>query len=218
MKRDIFEFWSRIPDEACVHPADQAVLNRVPHRFQTDCPPISFFGPLRTAPVVLLFLSPGHYPDFDGQHGCSKVGQAYYRSQRDGRGKLPSPDDHGPAHDWWTGIVNQFGVEPRSVVDQIAIFNIGAYHSSSFHDWHMLTALPSSRVALDWAQFVLFPEAEAGKRTVVCLRSARLWGLEKDECHGKALFAPLCTPGGKMHHGPMREQVIKAVRRALRAT
>jgi hypothetical protein len=60
-------------------------------------------------------------------------------------------------------------------VDKIAFLNVDAYHSEKFGDWHMLTALPSSRMALDWAQFELFGQAEEGKRVVVCLRSAQLW-------------------------------------------
>jgi hypothetical protein len=72
--------------------------------------------------------------------------------------------------------VRQFGVNPDSAVDKIAFLNIDAYHSEKFGDWHMLTALPSSRMALDWAQFELFGQAEEGKRVVVvCLRSAQLW-------------------------------------------
>lgn len=57
---DIFEFWSSIDPTARIHPADADVFRRVPrHGFDLDALPGCFMGPLRTAPVVLLFLSPG---------------------------------------------------------------------------------------------------------------------------------------------------------------
>ena len=59
MKPDIFEFWAQIKPSEHVHPADYAVMRRVGHGFDLDCLPGCFFGPLRTARIVLLFLSPG---------------------------------------------------------------------------------------------------------------------------------------------------------------
>ena len=214
MSRDIFEFWSTVPDDAFVHPADKDVVERVPSKFAKDCLPIAFVGPLRTAPIVLLFLSP-RYTEFDSKHARSTAGHNHYRRQRSGRAALPSRAEHEPGYEWWSRVVRQFSVEPKSVADKVAILNIGAYHSAKFHDWHMLTALPSSRVTLDWAQFVLFPQAEAGERVVVCLRSSRLWGLSKGERYGMSLFVPPCTPSGIMHHVPMRKIVTTAVQAKL---
>jgi len=219
LKEDIFSFWSRIADDAFVHPDDKDIFARVRHTLQTDCLPICFVGPLRTAKIVLLFLSPG-YSKFDTDQALTAHGQSYYRSQRMGDGRLPSEADHALAHKWWTKIVRQFDPLPERLADQIAVLNIGAYHSVKFNDWHMLTALPSSRVALDYAQQVLFPKAEQGERVVVCLRSARLWGLSQGvsgsgECYGQALFVPATTQGGIMHRGDFRNRVVAAVRSAL---
>jgi hypothetical protein len=60
-----------------------------------------------------------------------------------------------------------------------------------------------------------FSRAEAGNRVVVCLRSARAWGLEPGTQRGQALFAPKFNRAGFMLHGPMREKVGFAVRRAV---
>jgi hypothetical protein len=78
----------------------------------------------------------------------------------------------------------------------------------------MLAALPSSRVCLDWAQSVLFPQAEAGERVVVCLRSPKYWGLGNDESVG-SLFCPPCTRGAFMLHGEIRDRVKNAVQEAV---
>lgn len=214
MNEDIFQFWSRIPDGTFAHPDDRQVLKRVSHRFELDCLPIGFVGPLRTASLVLLFLSPG-YTAFDRQHASEDAGRAWYRGQRSGSAPLPKEAEHAPAYRWWSRVVRQFGFDPDSKANKIAVLNIGAYHSEKFHDWHMLTALPSSRVALHWAQTQLFPAAEKGDRLVVCLRSARLWGLARGQSYGQSLFAPDCTPGGIMHRGPLREVVVAAAQARL---
>ena len=62
--------------------------------------------------------------------------------------------------------------DDNAVEDKVALLNIGAYHSVDVRSFASLLALLSSRVSLGWAQDVLFPEAEAGKRIVICLRSA----------------------------------------------
>src|SRR5712691_10488432 len=53
--------------------------------------------------------------------------------------------------------------------------------STDIRSFAALLCLPSSRVSLGWAQDVLFPDAEAGKRIVICMRSAAYWGLEQGQ-------------------------------------
>jgi hypothetical protein len=221
MSRDIFDFWSEIPDTAYEHPDDREVLRRMDHGFHPKCLPAAYSGPLRDAPVVLLFLSPGLDESAeagDVEHSASKKGRRYYASQRNGRGKLPSKDEHPSAYKWLRRVLRQFGIETDADYEharaKVATMNIGAYKSKDFKDCGMLAALPSSRVGLDWAQSVLFPEAESGKRVVVCLRSPQYWGLG-GRTKG-TLFCPKFNRGGIMlHAGTMRRRVKDAVQRAL---
>lgn len=213
MREDIFEFWSRIAEDAFVHPDDEKVFKRVENRFEKNCLPIAFFGPLKRARVVLLFLSPGYKP-FDAEHAASAEGQAYYKGQRDGTGKLPNRASMSPrGAGGQKSCANSVTITTPPLT--ISVFNISAYHSEKFHDWDMLTALPSSRIAVDWGQSELFRQAEEGKRVVVCLRSAGRWGLKKGECNGGTLFAPSCGRNGIMNKGPLRDQVTTAVQTAL---
>lgn len=220
MTVDIFDFWSRIPDAATIHPDDAYVFERAPTRFELDCLPTAFTGPLRTAPIVLLFLSPG-FDETDREHARSEQGRLWYKEQRSGIGPLPTPETHEPAWRWWTKTVRQFGVEIDKFQGKLAILDMGAYHSRKFGDWPMLSALPSSRVALEWAQNVLFPAAEEGERVVICMRSPRYWGLGKKARYGKSLFAPAVTRRGHMRHESeevplaIRHDVIQAVRTKL---
>ncbi len=213
MSRGIFQFWSEIPDDAFEHPADRQVLQRIKHNFAPDCLPQAYRGRLRTAPVVLLFLSPGLDPA-DPAHCADEKGRRYYASQRTGECDLPEEKEHPSAYKWLSRIIGQFGISYEQARSTVATLNIGAYKSKSFDDWPMLAALPSSRVCLDWAQSVLFPQAEAGERVVVCLRSPKYWGLGNDESVG-SLFCPPCTRGAFMLHGEIRDRVKNAVQEAV---
>jgi len=214
MATDIFDFWSEVGPKDRVHPRDYRILSRVEHGFDLRCLPGCFAGPLKTAPVVLLYLSPG-FDDKDLVDATSKEGQRRYSETRKGLQPLPGPDEHYAAWRWWKARTGCFG-EWDELKSCIAILNIGAYHSRTFADAPLLAGLPSSRASLDWAQCVLFPQAEAGERVVVCLRTARFWGLAEGKKYGRALFAPKVTRGGHMlHDGTMRENVVAAVRKAI---
>jgi hypothetical protein len=56
---DIFDFWAPVGRADRVHPDDKKVLERVKHDFDLTCLPACCGGPLLTAKVVLLYLSPG---------------------------------------------------------------------------------------------------------------------------------------------------------------
>jgi len=186
------------------------VLQRIDHKFSTDCLPGAYCGRLLTAPVVLLFLSPGLDPG-DPAHCADQQGRRYYARQRAGESDLPDLKEHEAAHNWLTKVIGQFGISYEEARSTVATLNIGAYKSKSFHDWGMLASLPSSRVALDWAQSVLFPQAVDGERVVVCLRSPNYWGLGVGEPIGVSLFRPQCTRSAFMHKGSMRDSIVTKV-------
>jgi hypothetical protein len=212
---DIFAFWARIRPEARTHPADEQVFSRIGNPgFDLRCLPAAYSGPLKTARVVLLYLSPG-FSDFDLAEAESPEGQERYVRRRKGTAPLPSKEEHESAWRWWSSRTRCFG-HWEELRDQIAVLNIGAYHSRKFTDWGLLAALPSSRMSIAWAQNVLFPEALAGKRVVVCLRAGRYWGLDVGRHYPVGLYSPPVTVGGHMYHGAMREEIIKAVKAALR--
>lgn len=197
-----------------MHPADRDVLARVQHGFDLKCLPGSFAGKLRTAPVVFLYLSPGWAP-LDRIDARTRSSQEFYIRKYAGNEPFHTDDDR-PGNRWFATRTRCFG-SWAAVRPHVAVLNIGAYHSKTFEDAPLLAALPSSRVSLSWAQEVLFPQAMAGERVVVCMRAARFWGLEMGNRYGESLFAPPVTRGGHMLHSPMRSRVIRAVRSAIEA-
>ena len=215
MESDIFKFWARINKADKIHPDDKEVLERVQHGFDLRCLPGPFFGPLQTAKVVFLYLSPGFVPEDVTDAECEHV-QNLYAKQRTGTAQIPGPDDYPAAWNWWHAHVNVFG-ELEDMRDKIAFLNIGAYKSEAFNDHPLLASLPSCRVSIDWAQANLFPEAMEGRRIVICMRSHRYWGLKRGEAYGKSLYAPETTPAGHMHHGPLYDEIIEKVQERLDA-
>jgi hypothetical protein len=163
--------------------------------------------------VVLLYLSSG-LSEQDYLDAKTKTGRDRYRRTWGGEEPLWGVVDHERAWRWWKSRTACFG-DWHDLQTKIAILNICAYHSKTFKDWPLLAALPSSRASLDWAQHVLFPEAMAGRCIVVCLRSARFWGLEEGKRYGQALFAPPVTRKGYMRSSEMREIVIREVKASL---
>lgn len=212
---DIFRFWSQIKKGQRIHPADRAAFKLMEprrHGFQLQCLPACFSGPLRNAPVVLLFLSPG-YVEAEDTEAKTRSGRNYYFRKWKGREPIR---DSGPGKNWFksrTKVFSEFDIARR----KIAILNIGAYHSKKMYSYSSMMALPSSRVTLDWAQDVLFPQAMAGKRIVVCMRAAAHWGLEAGKRYPGTLFAPLMTRGGHLRRNSSNNKLIKLVRRRLGA-
>jgi hypothetical protein len=211
---DIFDFWSQIKRGERIHPSDKEVFGRIDaerHGFQLDCLPGCFAGPLKTARIVLLYLSPGHDQSttIDAR---TKEGKDHHFRTYQGNEPLR---DNGPGRRWVESRTKNFGGY-EAIKRNLAVLNIGAYHSKDVKDYASLLALPSSRVSLAWAQDQLFPDAEAGKRIVICLRSAAYWGLETGKRYKGTLFAPPVNRGGHMINGPEKEKIIELVRRSFK--
>jgi hypothetical protein len=211
MPQDIFDFWSQIRRGEKIHPADKHVFRRMNperHGFQLECLPACFAGPLRTAQVVLLYLSPGFDEAEIARAKTKECRDLYFRRWK---GNEPLSDS---STSWFKSRTRNFG-DWENVRHKVAILNIGAYHSKTFNDYSVLAALPSSRVSLEWAQNKLFPEAEAGKRIVICMRSASYWGLEQGKSYRGSLFAPLVNRSGHLIRDDKRERLIELVRERL---
>jgi hypothetical protein len=153
---DIFAFWGQIDKSDRIHPADRPISERLrsSHGLNLKCLPSNISGPLRTAAVVLLYLSPGFSPH-DLTEAETEAGREYYVKKRSGYAELPDVEHANEDATRWRrsrlAFLGAWGI----VRDKVAIINIGAYHSKDFKDHHLLAALPSSRIMLDWAQTTL---------------------------------------------------------------
>ena len=210
---DIFEFWQRYRPPQWFHPADEEVLRRVDNHFDKKSMPAPFSGPLKSAPVVLLYLAPGLSK---GDHLAVRSVEGRRRKIRRlfGTEPLSSQEEHCEAWNWWHRRTKVFGPW-EEIRSKIAIFEICPYHSKAFHDWAPLSALPSCRLSVEWAQDVLFTQAEKCRRIVICLRAHKHWGLTAGHKYNGYLFAPEPTRGGYMIKSRMRTRVIETVKEFL---
>lgn len=213
MPASLTEYWSQLRPADCIHPDDAAVWGRLSPDLHNACLPTPYYGRIADAPVVLLFLSPGLSSN-DPFEAESAAARTRYVRIRAGSELLPSKEEWPDFWRWVAPRLRAFG-EPTELRERVAILNISGYKSKYFHDYPALAALPSCRFSIDWAQRVLFPAAEAGKRVVICLRGAQWWGLEAGRAYSGTLFAPAVNRAGHMLAGGLRSEIIDAVRRTM---
>jgi hypothetical protein len=60
----------------------------------------------------------------------------------------------------------------------------------------------------------LFAEAEAGKRIVICMRSA-YWGLDTGRKYAGALFAPAVSRSDNLIGGPEHDSIVEIVKQRI---
>jgi hypothetical protein len=211
---DFLQFWAKAADDLHRHPDDAAALNDGGHAFALDTLVGPWMGPLRTASVVLLTLNPG----FSGvEAGEALMPAVRTNVARNLAGQAPLPNfATNPAGRRWTEArLAQFDLGYSTAADKVAFVNLMPYRSrEGGKDRRMLDRLTSVQMVRSLMRDTLFPEARAGKRVVVCLRSARDWGLEPNSQQGEALFAPQFTRSGFIFHVD-RDRVASAVRRAV---
>jgi hypothetical protein len=209
----LVNFWSEMPSnrqKRYVHPRDRRALSRLDnHIFDLRALPSNFQGPIKTARVVLLFLSPGFHQKADHEEASKYFSQ--YLETLQGNAPLRDGSVNPAFYSWWKSRTRCFGLPDDWVRHNLSVLNIGAYHSVAFRDKGALTSLPSSRAALQYAQETLFPQAERGTRTAICLRAHEYWGLTRGRRYGRGLFVPHTTRGGYMRKD-VSEQIIDHVR------
>lgn len=213
---DIFRFWAGLKPGTKVHPLDAEVLGRVEHGFDLDCLPFPFLGPLKTAPVVLLYLNPSLGGD-DHEVAGSATSQKWFHRALDGMHPLPDTAQTAAAAKWCQKQVKLLGDWER-MRHHVAILELTPYHCSRFEnaDPKLLPALASSRAAAAWAQEVLFPDARDGRRVVICVWGARSWGLAAGRQYGEKLFALADIRGGLRNAAdPVSRSAIAAAKSML---
>ena len=166
MGQDIFDFWRVGVGELNEHPKDKALLSSLAHNFNLSCLMWPFTGPLRKAPVVLWFRSPGFAP-FDVGHAQSPEGQALYLHQRNGYCDLPCKEEHPTFQAWAEGKLKQFDLSYDEVKSKVCFANLAPYKSDDFRNPSLLQKLPSCLAMIDWVHASLVPEAKRGDKVVV---------------------------------------------------
>jgi hypothetical protein len=158
-------------------------------------------GAARDAQITLLYANGGRSPE-DCNVGAIKAWLPSYAHHLSGEAPLPLFENHPPARKWTQAHIKAFGMPYEDARTKIAFLNIVPYKTWDTADWgrkevrDLIEELPSVLAMRRWLHDVLRPDAIDGKRLVVCLRSAALWGLGAGEASKGGLFTPRPNRGG----------------------
>jgi hypothetical protein len=209
--RTPIDFWNISPEELrtdegmFVHPEDREDVENLfdYHKDFLNTYPAPYWGPLRTAKLVLAYAGPGNTI---GQGENGDVGQAQSvdwlaRRHNSLSGDAPLDDKlhHGVLQSWFRTRLRSVLKDRDANLDQfsnaIAFINLTAYRGTETK-WEEVAFLPSTQVMRNWARSDLFPDAEAGRRVVIIMRAHKWWGIRKAPWSKGSLFAPPVNRAG----------------------
>lgn len=192
MTSDIFSFWTQAADAGVlerpgrkIHPADESTFESHDlEGFDLNSSPEPFYGPLATAPVVLLALN---HNGEDAHFANHPELLAAHKRAWQGHEPLWHPREFDPTWtrvDWMASMAKRFGITDWDVVrNNFAIINLWAYRSPREVKCPYLE-FPSTQVAVEWVSDVLYPTARNKGRVVICIYKAKEWGLKLGSADG----------------------------------
>jgi hypothetical protein len=171
--------WHNLPEIAdYILPDDWACIKHHPHfsNLHLDTLPGQFAGGLDTAEVIFLALNPGsRESDVTVNLKLLKFLEANRNNHNNPYGSpfyyLDDGFEETGVYKWWAKILNallQADVTKTSLNDRIMLINYFPYHSVT--DPNIKTRIPSQQFAFDLVQ-----EAIDRKKTIVIMRSKKLW-------------------------------------------
>lgn len=223
------DFWNispedlRTSDGRFVHPEDRSEVENLfdYHKKYLETFPAPYWGPLKTAKLVLAYAGPGNTVR-EGVNGDAGQAQSLdWLKRRHISLSGDAPLDKELYHD---RLQSWFRTRLRSVLkdndidlldrfaDVIAFVNLTAYRGEETK-WEEVAFLPSTQIMRDWARSSLFPDAEAGKRVVIIMRAHKWWGIRKAPWSKGSLFAPPVNRSGVLLS---EQEVGKAAQSAAR--
>lgn len=177
----LFSFWQpEMLAERYQHRDDVMVLQELRglygDDFYFDFPPGPYFGPLKTAKVVLCYANPGaDTPSKDtvSQHHNRHLLFRQLQGDQSYPHKLPGWDR------WFTPRANSlFGGDIDTAAKNTAVLNLLPYASEDMSKAEKIAnCLPSAWAAQRYLRETLIPKAQRGEILLMMCRSAHLWGL-----------------------------------------
>ncbi|QSX33955.1 hypothetical protein JYB87_01485 [Shewanella avicenniae] len=183
---DFFEYWKPcLAIGLTKHPDDLVVLDELNHElqkpidseFEFGLPPGPFFGPLKTAKIVLCYANPSR--DSKTSEVVADVAlKEQLFAQLDGLHSYPYQI---PGWDkWFKPVANSlFNGNCEQAAKHISVFNLVPYASTNMDIVQSFaTSLPSVWAAQEYLRYTLIPKAKRKEILLVMCRSSQLWGLQ----------------------------------------
>ena len=169
--------------QASKHSDDLVVLEELKETFDIDSefefglPPGPFFGPLRTAKIVLCYANPSRDAKTAEVIQSASLKRQLF-AQLDGL--HPYPYEIPGWDKWFKPVANSlFDGNLELASNNICVFNLIPYASTNMDKVQGFAAsLPSVWAAQEYLRRTLIPKAVRGEVLLVMCRSAQLWGLQ----------------------------------------
>ena len=177
----LFEFWQKLDiNSGYIHPDDAIILNELEKDFSIDFdynfPPGHYFGPLKTAKIILCYANPG--VDSPSLKAISDSSNHEFLL------KQLSGEEHYPYQvsgwfEWFSKVANSlFNGDIQLASRSIAIANLLPYASINMDKAESISqCLPSVWAMQNHLRNVLIPRAKNGEILLIMCRSSHLWGL-----------------------------------------
>ena len=189
---DFFEFWNIcLAMGLAKHPDDLDVLGELYHNlqkpidseFEFGLPPGPFFGPLKTAKIVLCYANPS-CDESTAEVVASTALKEQLFAQLDGLQSYPYQIPGW--NKWFKPVANSlFDGNCELASKHISVFNLVPYASTNMDQVQSFaTSLPSVWAAQEYLRRTLIPQALREEILLVMCRSSQLWGLQTP--HGSA--------------------------------
>jgi hypothetical protein len=183
---DFFNYWSDYRTQGTFqHPNDTIVLEDlkllIDGDFEYKLPPGPFFGPLKTASIVLCYANPS-VDSGSSEVMASKEWQEILSTQLDG--KQPYPYNIPGWNQWFRPVAKHlYADDIEAAAKNIAVFNLIPYASFNMDKVKSVAnCIPSVWAAQNYLRDVLIPKAKDGQILLIMCRSSQYWGLRSS--HG----------------------------------
>ncbi|MXR69946.1 hypothetical protein GNT65_14885 [Shewanella sp. JBTF-M18] len=184
---DFFEYWNTcLINRITKHNDDFIVfgeLKRLKNSIDVDdifefgLPPGPFFGPLKTAKIVLCYANPSRDAKTAEVVASTALKEQLF-AQLDGLQHYPYQI---PGWDkWFKPVANSlFDGDCELASKHLCVFNLVPYASFNMDKVQSFaTSLPSVWAAQEYLRHTLIPKAKRNEILLVICRSSQLWGLQ----------------------------------------
>ncbi|MEO3435074.1 hypothetical protein [Inquilinus sp. CAU 1745] len=189
-RQELVNFWQQLPDDECIHPDDEWVLDG-DHHLMNDHVPTPWSGPILNAGIFLLYMNAGVGQDENGNvdpdwEQAQHVHEEALRENLNGVTEnymfIEDYRGHDGGANWLTSRLrgvfsDDAAIQEENIINHVAVLELVAYRSFRFTDGYVVNALASSRAVLNTVHDELLPRALDGEIFVACMRGAKKWGI-----------------------------------------
>jgi hypothetical protein len=187
------------------------------HEEFLDTFPSPFFGPIKTAKLIMAYASPGNSPEDKKQaENPNWIKMRVKSFDGTSESDLSLFDDHKKAQRWFQARIDKIlGVDISKVCKDVAFVNLSAYRGDSTI-WSEVACAPTTQAMRQWLREKI---CERNGPIVLIMRADDRWGFGKRpfQAKRKNLFVLDTTPAGLPKSNEKTKEARAVTKNALLA-